>query len=168
MLTKNKLKSTSQLISLKSSSVDNLWSVENGKIKSILSKPSGLSKMANSINIKENTFTSMSKNGKIKHPGGVLPSKENLKLILKKSTLNLRNYLISMDKRDPLSRKWCSIWDKSSKGSQLLMSFKRGEKCRNSWKPIHKWISLNVSLDEQNLFDSCVNYFCLVMLEFKY
>ena len=53
----------------------------SGKIKSILKKHIGLSNREISKITKENIFTSISKNGKIKRAGGVHPFKE-----IKKST----------------------------------------------------------------------------------
>ena len=79
--------------------------MENGKTRSILNKPIGPLRMDNLMDIKENTFISTLKNGKIKLHGGTLPFKVILKSTLKKSIQNLQNFLTLMEKPDQLSKK---------------------------------------------------------------
>ena len=133
-------------INLMSSLRASHWSAASGKTKSTPKKLIGPLKTDKSMDIKESTSISTSKNGKTKPLGGILLSKVMLKSTLKKSTLNLPSYLISKDKPDPLSKKWCSIWDKNNKVSQVQMNFKKRTKWINSWNHIQKWTSLNASL----------------------
>lgn len=79
--------------------------MENGKTKSTLNKLTGQLRMDSSMATKENTFTSMSRNGKTKHPGGTVQFKAMFKSTHKKSTLNLQNSLTSTDKPDRLWKK---------------------------------------------------------------
>jgi len=61
--------------------------------------------MAKLMTTKENIYTSIFKNGKIRHHGGAHLFKEMFKSTHKKLTLNLQNFLISKGKPDPLSKK---------------------------------------------------------------
>ena len=120
--------------------------MENGRVKLILKKHIGQSRMARSMDIKASIFISMLKSGKIKPHGGVLQLKVTLKLILKKLILSHQSFRILMVKQDQLLRRWCLIWDKSNKVFQHQMSFKRKEKCNNLWRLTHKWTFPNVNL----------------------
>ena len=79
--------------------------MENGRVKSILKKHIGQSRMAKLMDIKANIFISMLKSGKIKLHGGVLQLKVMLKLTLKRLILSHQSFLILMVKQDQLLRK---------------------------------------------------------------
>lgn len=118
----------------------------NGRIKSILRKLIGPSKMELSTIIRESISISILKSGRTKQAGGALLSKVMRKSILRKSTLNHPSYLTWTVRLGQLSRRWCLIWGKSSKDCLRVMNYRSRKNWNNSWRLILRWISLNASL----------------------
>ena len=71
----------------------------------MLSKHIGQQKMDNQMDIKENIYILMCRNGKTKCLGGVVPFKEMFKSTLKRLIPSHPNYLTQMDRLDQLLRK---------------------------------------------------------------